>query len=84
MEWTVVLTGPAKKSLDRIQERDHKRILATLTAMQKDPFGEDIRRLHGLSGFRRRVGSWRIFFEVIPERQQVVISAVERRTSTTY
>ena len=84
MEWTVVLAGPARKSLDRIPERDRKRILAALTEMQQNPFGGDVRRLHGLSRFRRRVGNWRMFFEPIPERQQVVISAVERRTSTTY
>jgi mRNA-degrading endonuclease RelE of RelBE toxin-antitoxin system len=84
MEWTVVLTGPARKSLDRIPGRDRKRIVAALAEMQQNPFGGDVRRLQGLLGFRRRVGNWRIFFEPIPERQQVVISAVERRTSTTY
>jgi mRNA-degrading endonuclease RelE of RelBE toxin-antitoxin system len=84
MEWIVVLTGPAKKSLDRIQKSDRKRIITALGEMQQNPFSGDIRRFHGLPGFRRRVGHWRIFFEVGPERQHVVISAIERRTSTTY
>ncbi len=84
MEWTVVLTGPARKSLDRVPERDQRRVLAALREMQQNPFGGDIRRLQGLSGFRRRVGNWRIFLEVVPERRTVVISAIERRTSTTY
>ena len=84
MEWTVLLAGPARKSFSRVLGADHKRILAALEEMQRDPFGGDIRKLQGLPGFRRRVGSWRIFFEVVPEHRQVVVSAVERRTSTTY
>jgi mRNA-degrading endonuclease RelE of RelBE toxin-antitoxin system len=52
--------------------------------MRQNPFGGDIRKLQGLPGFRRRVGNWRILFEIVPERSHVVIAAIERRTSTTY
>lgn len=84
MEWTVVLAGPATKSLKRIPAGDKTRILAALGEMQQNPFLGDIRKLQGLPGFRRRVGAWRILFEVVPERNHVVITAIERRTSTTY
>ena len=83
MEGTVVLAGPARKSLRRIPATDKTRILAALAEMQQNPFQGDIRKLQGLPGFRRRVGNWRILFEVMPETRQVVIAAVERRTSTT-
>jgi len=84
MEWTVVLAGPARKALKRIPASDRTRIEAALAGMQEDPFQGDIRKLQGLPGFRRRVGNWRILFEVIPEGKHVVIAAIERRTSTTY
>ena len=84
MEWTVVLAGPARKALDRIPKADKKRILAAFDQMRQDPFSGDIRKLQGLPGFRRRVGNWRIFFEVAPEQNHVVVAAIERRTSTTY
>jgi mRNA-degrading endonuclease RelE of RelBE toxin-antitoxin system len=84
MEWTVVLAGPARKALDRIPKADKKRILAALDQMQQDPFSGDIRKLQGLPGFRRSVGNWRIFFEVVPEQSHVAVAAIERRTSTTY
>ena len=84
MEWTVVLAGPARKSLKRVPASDKTRILATLSEMQQNPFQGDIRELQGLPGFRRRVGDWRILFEVVPERRHIVVSAIERRTSTTY
>jgi mRNA-degrading endonuclease RelE of RelBE toxin-antitoxin system len=84
MEWTVVLAGPARKSLKHVPAGDRKRILAALGEMQQNPFQGDIRKLQGLPGFRRRVGSWRILFEVVVERSHVVVSAIERRTSKTY
>jgi len=84
MEWTVVLAGPAKKALKRVPASDRTRIVSALNEMAENPFGGDIRKLQGLPGFRRRVGNWRIFFEVVPERMHLVIAAIERRTSTTY
>jgi mRNA interferase RelE/StbE len=84
MEWTVVLAGPARKALDRIPKADQTRILTALAEMEQNPFRGDIRKLQGLPGFRRRVGNWRILFEVAFERRHVVIAAIERRTSTTY
>jgi mRNA-degrading endonuclease RelE of RelBE toxin-antitoxin system len=84
MEWTVVLAGPAKKSLKRIPAGDKTRILAALAEMQENPFQGDIRKLQGLPGFRRRVGNWRILFEVLPDQRQIAVAAIERRTSTTH
>jgi mRNA-degrading endonuclease RelE of RelBE toxin-antitoxin system len=50
--------------------------------MKEDPLRGDVRKLHGgLEGFRRRVGDWRIFFDVNLTERQVVITDVERRTS---
>ncbi len=83
MAWTVVLAGPARKSLKRVPAGDKTRILAALAEMEQDPFQGDIRKLQGLPGFRRRVGDWRILFEIVIERRHVAIAAIERRTSTT-
>jgi mRNA-degrading endonuclease RelE of RelBE toxin-antitoxin system len=84
MAWTVVLAGPARKSLKRIPASDKTRILSALAEMQQDPFQGDIRKLQGLPGFRRRVGNWRVMFDLILEERRVVVAAIERRTSTTY
>ena len=84
MEWAVVLAGPAKKALKRVPTGDRTRVLTALGEMQQNPFQGDIRKLRGLPGFRRRVGNWRILFELVPERHHIVVAAIERRTSTTY
>ena len=83
--WFVALTGPARKRLKRIPPRDLARIYVAIEEMKEDPLRGDVRKLHGgLEGFRRRVGDWRIFFDVNLTERQVVITDVERRTSTTY
>lgn len=83
--WTVVLTGPARKSLKRTPASDRERIHAALQEMAANPFEGDIKYLKGQKVMlRRRVGDWRIFFHLVPERKHLVVGAIERRTSTTY
>jgi mRNA-degrading endonuclease RelE of RelBE toxin-antitoxin system len=84
-QWFVVLSAPALKHLERVPPRDLARIYAAIEGMRENPLKGDVRKLHGgLEGFRRRVGNWRIFFDVDSTKAQVVITAIERRTSTTY
>ena len=54
-------------------------------AMRADAYGGDVKWLRGSERtLRRRVGSWRILFEVHQEARSVAILGVKRRTSTTY
>ena len=83
--WTVVLAGPAKKSLERIATSDRERLHTALKEMAANPFRGDIKYLKGQKGkLRRRVGDWRTFFHLEPEQKHLVVTAIERRTSTTY
>jgi mRNA-degrading endonuclease RelE of RelBE toxin-antitoxin system len=83
--WEIVLAGPARKSLERVPSPDRKRIEATLKEMAENPFQGDLKLLKGQhKTFRRRVGPWRIFFYRVPNEKRIVVSAIERRTSTTY
>jgi mRNA-degrading endonuclease RelE of RelBE toxin-antitoxin system len=52
--------------------------------MELNPFTGDIKFLKGDPRLRRRVGNWRIFFRVERVENTIYISAIERRTSTTY
>jgi len=53
--------------------------------MAEDPFTGDVLKLEGKTNrWRRRVGSYRIFFVVDTVAKTVEVSAVVRRTSTTY
>ena len=81
----MALAGPAQKSLKRIPSSDRDRIRLAIDEMEEDPFLGDVRKLKGGGqGFRRRVGDWRIFFDIYPKQHRIVVTAIERRTSTTY
>jgi mRNA-degrading endonuclease RelE of RelBE toxin-antitoxin system len=64
---------------------DRRRVLAALDAMEQDPFSSYIVRLTGQPvAWRRRVGDWRILFDVEVEPHRVFVHEIVRRTSTTY
>ncbi|HXB66959.1 MAG TPA: type II toxin-antitoxin system RelE/ParE family toxin [Candidatus Acidoferrales bacterium] len=85
MTWTIVVAKAAQKQLKGIPARDLDKITTGIRAMAANPFHGDIVKLEGgENGYRRRVGSFRVFFRVDRASRIVQISAILRRTSTTY
>ena len=80
MNWTLLVTKPAKKPLEKLPSRDQLRIEAALDAIEADPFSGDIKRLLP-TGWRRRIGNYRIFYDLYMEERRIVITAIERRSS---
>lgn len=53
--------------------------------MESDPFKGDLKRLKGKpSAWRRRVGNYRILFDLDFEAREIVVHGILRRTTTTY
>lgn len=53
--------------------------------MTVDPFIGDIEKMKGEENvWRRRVGSYRIFYEVLKDQKIIYINDLKRRTSNTY
>jgi mRNA-degrading endonuclease RelE of RelBE toxin-antitoxin system len=53
--------------------------------MAYDPFTGDIVRLKGHRfSWRRRVGSYRILYDLDPINRAISVGLIERRTTTTY
>jgi mRNA-degrading endonuclease RelE of RelBE toxin-antitoxin system len=85
MNWQLQIADRARKALARLPGDDRDRVMTALDAMQSDPFGGDIVRLKAQrTAWRRRVGAFRIFFDIDPERRIVDVVDIARRTSTTY
>jgi len=83
--WALNVRKPAQKNLRRAPRPERERLIKALEEMQDNPFTGDIVRLTNQpTAFRRRVGDWRIFFDVYPERRVVEVRFIERRTTTTY
>jgi mRNA-degrading endonuclease RelE of RelBE toxin-antitoxin system len=66
-------------------DRDRARLLRVIDDMGRDPFAGDFVKLKGEArSFRRRIGDWRILFDVYKESHTIHITDIARRTTTTY
>jgi len=84
MDWTVALSDRAQRSRRGLPVADQRRIDAALAAMRTDPLSGDVVKLRGFDAFRRRVGSYRIVFDIDFRARGVRVLDILRRTSTTY
>lgn len=83
MSWNVITADPARKSLRRLPHHDAEAIQRALREMEQDPFAGDIRKI-GPRSYRRRVRDYRIFFDLWIDERVVEVTAITRRTTTTY
>ncbi len=84
MTWTVLAAPRARKNLERMPAQDRRRIEAAFAAMAADPLAGDVVKLKGTDAFRRRVGDWRIVFDIDFGARAVRVFDVLRRSETTY
>ncbi len=85
MNWSLQVTKPAQKELATLPPREAERVKTALLSMRANPFSGDIKRLTGqYPAWRRRVGNYRILYDLHVDRRLIVVYGVVRRTSTTY
>ena len=85
MNWQIFVAGHAQKQLKRISAADRDRIERAIDGMWQDPFHGDIEKMGGQeNSWRRRVGAYRIFWEIFNDQKLIRITDIRRRTSKTY
>lgn len=85
MNWELHLRERAKRTIRRFPEKDRVRIAEALDELGSNPYSGDIEKLEGeKNSWRRRVGAYRIKYEVHAHEKMVYVYHVERRTSKTY
>lgn len=85
MNWNVSVDDDAKKYCAKIPKRDAERIATVLLDMETNPYMGDIEKMRGEdSVWRRRVGSYRIMYEIFAAQKIIYIADIRRRTSKTY
>ena len=77
----VEYTSSAVRDLKRIPTSDRNTIVSAVTAYADTGRG-DVRALKDQSGFRLRVGAWRVLFDITADL--VSIRHVVRRSERTY
>ena len=85
MRWTVSVARNAAKNLVKIPSKDRERVRIALLEMELNPFSGDITHLWDMfPAFRRRVGSYRILFDIFPSARLVEVHDIRHRNEKTY
>ena len=85
MTWGFEITKPAARDLRDVPRADLEHIDDAFEDMRSDPYHGDIKFLKGTNRtLRRRVGDWRILFDVHTDQRLFIILSVSRRSSKTY
>lgn len=78
---SVEFTKQAAADLKGMPRNTAATILAKINALAAAPFtvNHNVKKLQGLSGYRLRVGNWRVLYEIENDRLVVLVVAVKPR-----
>lgn len=85
MNYQLVVDTTARKQIKKFPKKDAEHIVVIMTTMQQDPYSGDTTKLQGRGNtWRRRIGSYRIFYEIYADQSIIYVFNIKRRTSKTY
>lgn len=85
MNWILIINPSVKKQLKRIPKSDAERIVFIIQELAANPYAGDIEKMEGEEdSWRRRIGSYRIFYEINAAKEIIHVFDLKRRTSSTY
>lgn len=83
--WGLRVRNKVFKDISKFPKPDQVRILAAIENLPLDSHAGDIEKIKGEEKtWRRRIGNYRIYYEIIPEDRVVYVFNAERRTSSSY
>lgn len=83
--WDLQVDSSVLKALKQFPRKDAEAILNVIKLLSTDPYFGDIQKMEGEENtWRRRVGSFRIFYKIKVFDKVILVFHVERRTSKTY
>jgi mRNA interferase RelE/StbE len=77
--WTVELNAHAERDLAKLPDSLLKRITEKLALLKSDAFLRQGRKLKGHTGYRLRIGDYRVLYEVDQKARKVIIYAIGHR-----
>ncbi len=83
--WILQVDPSVFKVLKKVPQHDAEGILPIIQLLLVDPYYGDIQKLKGEDNvWRRRIGSFRLFYKLYPTESILFIFRLERRVSKTY
>jgi mRNA-degrading endonuclease RelE of RelBE toxin-antitoxin system len=87
MNWTIELSASAIKELKRLPRDRQAQIVCAIDEMEADPLAGDVKPLQGAEWkgrYRKRVGVYRIIFNLDRKARTAAVSAILIRSEKTY
>jgi len=85
MSWALQIREKVKKRFQRLPDKDQRKIRETLFELEENPYSGDIVKLENEDNlWRRRVGAYRIKFQIRSKDRIIYVYEIEHRTSKTY
>ncbi len=83
--WNLRVDPGVFKILKKMPRRDAEVVLNVIRLLPVSPYFGDIQKMKGESNvWRRRAGSYRIFYKIMIAEKTILVFRLERRTSKTY
>lgn len=83
--WDLQIDSSVLKTLQKIPRDNAENILKAIRLLPVNPYFGDIQKMKGEEDtWRRRIGSYRIFYKIKNEDKVILVFNLERRTSKTY
>jgi len=84
-KWDLQIDPGVFRVLKKLDRRDAMTLLGVMRLLPLNPYFGDIQKLKGEeNSWRRRVGSYRIFYKIKVSESVILVFHLERRTSKTY
>ena len=85
MNWQLCIANQARKSLLRLPRNSSDRLLTVLGEIGEDPYRGDIKKIKGeVDTWRRRVGRYRITYEILVSDKTINVTLIEMKSDNTY
>ena len=83
--WVLRVRTRIWKDIAVFPKKDRERLSQIIEGLAQNPYAGDIEKMGGEKNtWRRRVGVFRIFYELFPQGKVIFVFHVERRASKTY
>ncbi len=85
VNWELKIDDVVFKTLKKIPTKNREALLSAIKLLETNPYYGDLQKMQGEeNSWRRRVGSYRIFYKIQTEEKIILVFKLKRRTSNTY
>lgn len=85
INWELRIKESTWKEVKKFPLSDQSRLIEIIETLPFNPYAGDVQKMKGeKNSWRRRIGAFRIFYEIIINDKVIYVFRVERRKSKTY